>query len=177
MIIGGKLNCSESGRLSKWARLTRRRSRVSRDQMCVCVLMSVCSCLCFVCVSRRVQAPSCRRSWGGGRRNWQPAPVIQGWSLSMKAAPTELHPAPLLPSSLPLPSLCCTLSFFFKPQPAALSILRQRPTARRSWRSCGVDRNSSAHLHRNKPTAHRTATHTIFCHVCLEFTWTLWGLV
>lgn len=73
-------------------------------------------------------------------------------------APPSSSPSFLPPSSLPL----LYLILFFKPQPAALSILRRRPTARSSWRSCGVDRNSLAHLHRNKQTAHRTAhTHNI----------------
>lgn len=60
------------------------------------------------------------------------------------SSPSFLPPSLFPPSAVPYP--------FFKPQPAALSILRRRPTARSSWRSCGVDRNSSAHLHRNKPS-------------------------
>lgn len=100
----------------------------------------------------------------GGVFRWRRRPLSSTQLLPF--LPPSLFP----PSAVPFP--------FFKPQPAALSILRRRPTARSSWRSCGVDKNSSARLHRNRnrpPTG--LPTHTIFCHVCLEFTWTLWGLV
>lgn len=94
-----------------------------------------------LCVSRRVQALSSRRSWGGGRRNWQPAPVIQGWSLLTKAAPTELHVA------FP-PSFLLLLSFFIFSNCSLLFSRRRLPTTQSSWRSCGAGRNSSARLRR-----------------------------